>query len=1012
VPPPDQLVDELAGAILDGAPIDWAVVESSADGDARVLVRQLKVLAAVADVHRDGPPAIATLSWEPSAVPEAASDVTLKWGHLRLFELVGRGAFGQVYRAWDTRLDREVALKLLPAARTSDRHPASSIIHEGRLLARVRHANVVTIYGAEQIGDQVGLWMEFVRGQTLEQLLKQGTVFSADDAVLIGLELGRAVSAVHSAGVLHRDIKAHNVTRAWDGRIVLMDLGTGRELDDSSSSDLTGTPLYLAPEVLRGGSATVQSDIYSLGVLLYHLVTGSYPVSARTMPAIRLAHERGDRISLSAARPDLPSAFVRVIERAMDPRPEQRYQTADALVNDLQALSAHGDPARTRASARWKWLGLGAAALVLSLAASDSPASVRARPALGARASVLVGAFTGSADDRDLVATVQQAVTSELEQSSFLNVYPPSRVREALDALKRPAGTTIDEPLGFEICARQGLAALISGSVEARDGRYRVMLRATHASTRAVLASSQVGTPTREEALEAAVVLTRQLRGRLGEPPAAVQATSSPIEPVTSQSFEAQRQFTLGRQLYDVERPLEALPHFLRAIEWDSNFAMAYEYAALTYGYLGEYDRKGQYLDVAARLASDASTPIGQLEREKILADRDVHLERFEDAAAHLRTMLSVRTDGRTLANLGLVYGSLRQYPESIAALEGASRDDPHPRIRWMLADMYSSAGRPEDAARLIGQQLERPFDWIVLAKHLLIGGRQAEARAALSEAERLSRQPSGSSWVDLAMAQADFFRSEGRYRDAEHALQQGLDRSGRAGVDGLARGASGTAERLELAMASLLVDWGRPAEASEHIRRIDVQLARNRIVHGVLAARAGDVVTADAILRRLEQEAVARNARRPDARVHQLRAEIAIANGHAVEAHAFAGRAVGAFQTAWTLETLARAQQAAGRIPEAIETWTTILERPGERTIDFDAPAYSQVVLAQYRLARLLERAGRVDEARARYDDFLRRWERSDPDLPVVVDARERRRRLGQGAQSTPSGRAPKPAA
>jgi tetratricopeptide (TPR) repeat protein len=1010
--PAEQLVDELAGAILDGAPIDWAAVESSADGDARVLVRQLKVLAAVADVHRDGPPAIATLSWEPSAITSSAPDVTLKWGHLRLFELVGRGAFGQVYRAWDTRLDREVALKLLPAARPSERHPASSIIHEGRLLARVRHTNVVTIYGAEQIGDQVGLWMEFVRGQTLEQLLKAGTVFTADEVVLIGLELGRAVSAVHGAGVLHRDIKSHNVTRAWDGRIVLMDLGTGRELDDSSSSDLTGTPLYLAPEVLRGESATVQSDIYSLGVLLYHLVTASYPVKGRTMSAIRLAHERSERTSLSAARPDLPPAFVRVIDRAIDPLPELRYQTADALVKDLQALAPQFLPVPAPASSRWKWFGLAAAGLVLSLAASDSPASVRARPALGARASVLVGTFTGPAGDRDLASTVQQAVMAELEQSSFLNVFPPARVRDTLEKLKRPADSAIDEPLGFEICGREGLAAMVSGSVEALNGLYRVTVRATHASTRAVLASSQVGTPTREEALEAAVVLTRQLRGRLGESLAAVQATSSPIERVTSQSFEAQRQFTLGRQLYDVERPLEALPHFLRAIEWDPNFAMAYEYAALTYGYLGEYDRKGQYLDVAARLASDGSTPVGQLDREKILADRDVHLERFEDAAAHLRTMLSMRPDGRTLANLGLVYGSLRQYPESIAALEAAARDEPHPRIRWMLADMYSSAGRPEDAARLIGQQLERPFDWIVLAKHLLIGGRQSEAQAALSEAERLSRQPSGASWADLAMAQADFCRAEGRYRDAEHALQQGLDRSGRAGVDGLARGASGTAERLELAMASLLVDWGRHEEASAHVRKIDVQLARNRIVQGVLAARAGDVATAEVILERLEQEADERKARRPDARVHQLRAEIALAGRHFVDAHASAGRAVGAFQTAWTLETLARAQQAAGKIPEAIETWTTILERPGERTIDFDAPAFSQVVLAQYRLARLLERAGRMDEARARYDDFLRRWERSDPDLPLVVDARERRRRLGQGAQSTPSGRAPKPAA
>src|SRR5262249_42739926 len=149
-------------------------------------------------------------------------------GHLRLLERIGSGAFGEVFRAWDTRLEREVALKLLPTASSSDSEIESSIIREGRLLAKVRHQNVITIYGAEQIGDRVGIWMEFVRGQTLEQLLQRGGVFSALEAVDIGLDLCRAVSAVHEAGVLHRDIKAHNVTRAEDGRVVLMDFGTGR----------------------------------------------------------------------------------------------------------------------------------------------------------------------------------------------------------------------------------------------------------------------------------------------------------------------------------------------------------------------------------------------------------------------------------------------------------------------------------------------------------------------------------------------------------------------------------------------------------------------------------------------------------------------------------------------------------------------------------------------------------------------------------------------------------------
>ena len=186
--------------------------------------------------------------------------------------------------------------------------------------------------------DQIGLWMEFVRGHTLEHILDQRKVVSAAEAVDIGLELCRAVSAVHGAGLLHRDIKAHNVMRAEDGRIVLMDFGTGRELDDDASSDLAGTPLYLAPEVLQGQRATVRSDIYSLGVLLYHLVAGSYPVQARTVREVRRAHERGERTAVQTARRDVPSKLARVIERAIDPRPERRYESADALGADLAAL--------------------------------------------------------------------------------------------------------------------------------------------------------------------------------------------------------------------------------------------------------------------------------------------------------------------------------------------------------------------------------------------------------------------------------------------------------------------------------------------------------------------------------------------------------------------------------------------------------------------------------------------------------------------------------------------------
>ena len=214
----EGLVADLAGALLDGTPIDWTAAESSADETNRPLLAELRVLATLADLHRrlPVPRAAATLTAGGDCVEQV-----VHWGHLRVLERIGRGAFGEVYRAWDTRLDREVALKLLPADRAAGDGPASSIIQEGRLLARVRHPNVVTIYGAEQIGGRIGLWMEFVRGRTLKQIVDDGKVFSGAEAIEIGVELCQAVAAVHTEGLLHRDIKAQNVMLAENGRAAL-----------------------------------------------------------------------------------------------------------------------------------------------------------------------------------------------------------------------------------------------------------------------------------------------------------------------------------------------------------------------------------------------------------------------------------------------------------------------------------------------------------------------------------------------------------------------------------------------------------------------------------------------------------------------------------------------------------------------------------------------------------------------------------------------------------------------
>jgi serine/threonine protein kinase len=280
-----------------------------------------------------------------------------RWGHLELRGEIGRGASGTVYRAWDPQLRREVALKLFP----SDLD-ARDALQEGQLLARLNHPHIVKVFGAGVHDGSAGIWMELLDGETLEDVLARDGVFGPEETLLIGLDLAGALSAIHAAGLLHRDIKARNVVRERGGRIVLADLGAGRVDQPTSHHGFeTGTPVYMAPEVLDGAAATARSDIYSLGVLMFRLLTAAVPVSAGSIDALRAAHAAGKRERLADQRSALSAEIVHVVERACDARPDLRTASApeleDALAAALQRRLSAGAPL-TIWQRRWmRWRG-------------------------------------------------------------------------------------------------------------------------------------------------------------------------------------------------------------------------------------------------------------------------------------------------------------------------------------------------------------------------------------------------------------------------------------------------------------------------------------------------------------------------------------------------------------------------------------------------------------------------------------------------------------------------------
>ncbi len=367
----------VAASISDRSAVDWNDLTRACDSaDDAAILQQLRILDGIAQVHAE----------------------RSTWGSLSIIAPVGQGAFGTVYRAYDLDLQREVALKVTRPQEMPSGFDAERLVREARLLARVRHPNVVLLFGAERKGDEVGVAMEFVQGQTLDAFVAAHGSFSAPEAAVIGIDLCRALAAVHAAGLLHGDIKAHNVMREEGGRIVLMDFGASRKLDAGvrTGNDFAGTPLYAAPEVFAGQPRSIVSDIYSLGVLLYFLATGGYPVEGDTRTQINMSHELGThRRRLRDVRPDLPEDFVRVVERATAELPALRYQSAGEFEAALAAtIAAQAAPVPVRRGGR---AGLMIAAGVALTAALVGAAGYEAFSRAGTSAGTSAAA-AGAAD--------------------------------------------------------------------------------------------------------------------------------------------------------------------------------------------------------------------------------------------------------------------------------------------------------------------------------------------------------------------------------------------------------------------------------------------------------------------------------------------------------------------------------------------------------------------------------------------------------------------------------------
>ena len=495
-----------AGRIADGDQVDWASITSSLPAETdRQLAEELAIVAQIAEGHRQLHQLLPVDPDTPSSlVPDRA-----RWGHLDLLNIVGRGSYGIVYRAWDTRLERLVALKLFHGAENPD-----AVIEEGRMLARVRHENVVAVYGADVLDGVAGIWMELVHGRTLDNIVKADGPMNAHDAAAVGVDIAKALEAVHAAGLLHCDVKAQNVVRESGGRVVLMDFGAGslapEMRDEDQRFDVAGTPRYMAPELFAvGATATRAADIYSFGVLMYFTVSGTYPVSGNTLGELRRAHEAKQFRSLRDTQPSLPAALLEIVDQATERDPAQRLESAAAIQSMLAPVAAQPiDKLPTRSSFRRLAVVAALSVVALTMVVAWLAGSFgSASPDTNSLAVLPIRNLTGDPAKQYLADGLSEALMTHLASIPGLDVASSTRTA-------RVRGATEFER---EIAERLGVRLLLSGSLVQSDNRIRINVMLNDPRAGRTIAGTEIAS-TPDDVVASRTEIAKWVAAQLGLP--------------------------------------------------------------------------------------------------------------------------------------------------------------------------------------------------------------------------------------------------------------------------------------------------------------------------------------------------------------------------------------------------------------------------------------------------------------------------------------------------------------
>jgi serine/threonine protein kinase/tetratricopeptide (TPR) repeat protein len=640
--------------------------------------------------------------------------------HYRILEKLGEGGMGIVYKAHDTKLDRDVALKFLPHHLTATADEQARFLQEARAAAALNHPNICTIYDiAENEGEQF-IAMEYIDGNTLRHQLETLNL-KLETVVSYAVQIGEALQEAHSKGIVHRDVKTDNIMVNSRNQIKVMDFGLAKlkgSLKLTKTSSTVGTLAYMAPEQIQGGEVDARSDIFSFGVVLYETLTGHTPFRGEHEAAMLYSIVNEEPESLQKYLLDAPSELLHVLNRALEKDPEDRYQSVHDMVIDLRRLKkettrvsrqptedVHAESKHTETRQRdmkkRAMFGVGA---IVGLVLLVLLGWFLFQQLSGSSESVPIAVIsfenqTGDASYDYLREAIPSLLTTSLEQSRYVRVMSSDRMRDLLRQMGKQDVKVIDREMGFELCQRDSIRALVIGSFVKAGETFATDVKIVDVRTKQVLKSASSQGEGVASILKSQIdELSRKISSGIGIGEPAARSEQRSIKDVTTTSMDAYRYYLKGGEEFSKQYFGEALGFYKKALESDSTFALAHLMLARTHVSRGE----GTLAQSAFKKAMAYSENIPRKEKLRIEIDyaRDIegNEEKYISTLTQYVNEFPKEKWGRTrLANF--YHYNKRDYNAAIDQYNRVLELDPKYGQAWNnLGYVYSLVGNHEKA--------------------------------------------------------------------------------------------------------------------------------------------------------------------------------------------------------------------------------------------------------------------------------------------------------------------------